>query len=110
MLIITARSREPSDERNVHLTGSNPDAPGILQKAGVKFALIPPTASFSTGGELGRDLLTYPIEANYAVRGGLTDQGGLEALTITAAEILGIADKVGSIEAGKDADLVIFGG
>ncbi len=110
MLIITARSREPSDERNAHPTGSNPDAPGILQKAGVKFALITPTPSFSTGGELGRDLLTYPLEADFAVRGGADDKTALEAMTITAAEILGIADKVGSIEPGKDADIVIFTG
>jgi len=110
MLIITARSREPSDERNVHATGSNPDATGILAKAGVKFALIPPTSSFSTGGELGRDLLTYPLEADYAVRGGLGEQAALESLTITAAQILGVADRIGSIEPGKDADVVIFSG
>ncbi len=110
MLIITARSREPSDERNVHPTGSNPDAAGILAKAGVKFALIPPTGSFSTGGELGRDLLTYPLEADYAIRGGLGEQAALESLTITAAQILGVADRIGSIEPGKDADVVIFSG
>ena len=34
----------------------------------------------------------------------------LKAITINAAEIVGIADRVGSIEKGKDADLVIFDG
>jgi hypothetical protein len=110
MLIIIARSRVPSDDRMNRSNGSNPDAAGILQKAGVKFALITPTPSFSTGGELGRDLLTYPLEADYAIRGGMSEQNAMAALTITAAQILGVADRVGSIEEGKDADVVIFSG
>jgi imidazolonepropionase-like amidohydrolase len=108
LLIISARTRVPGDDRANRPTGSNPDAAGILQKAGVRFAVVPSTVSFSTGGELGRDLLTYPLEAAYAIRGGMTEQGALEALTITAARILGVESRIGSIEEGKDADLVIF--
>jgi imidazolonepropionase-like amidohydrolase len=109
-LIITARSRVSADERKNGPSGANPAAPAILKKASVRFALVPPSAQFSTGGELGRDLLTYPLEAAFAIREGLDEQTALEALTIEPARILGIADRVGSIEEGKDADIVILNG
>lgn len=49
-------------------------------------------------------------EAAIAVANGLPYQAGLAALTIASAQILGIADRVGSLEPGKDADLVLFDG
>jgi imidazolonepropionase-like amidohydrolase len=109
-LIITARSRVLADDRKNAPSGANPDAPGVLRKAGVKFAVIPPSANFSTGGTFGRDLLNYPLEAAFAVRGGCDEQSALEALTILPAQILGIADRVGSLEEGKDADVLILDG
>ena len=45
-----------------------------------------------------------------AVRGGLDRNEALKAITIYPAQITGIADRVGSIEPGKDADIVIFSG
>ena len=42
--------------------------------------------------------------------GGLDEQTALEAITITAAEILGIDDRVGSLEEGKDADIIVLDG
>jgi imidazolonepropionase-like amidohydrolase len=110
LLIITARDRSLPDERKNTGSGANFDAPGILQKAGVHFAVLPPDASFSTGGELGRDLLTYPLEGAYAMRGGMDAQGALEALTITAAQTLGMEKSLGSLEEGKDADILILSG
>ncbi len=73
----------------------------LLQKAGVKIA-------FQTGSisHLG-DLLA---EARLATEYGLPWQEALKALTINAAEILGVADQTGSIEKGKSADLVVFDG
>lgn len=109
-LIISARSRVSADDRKNGPSGASSEAAAILKKAGVKFALIPPSAAFSTGGQMGRDLLTYPLEAAFAVRGGLDEQTALEALTIEPARILGIADRVGSIEEGKDADILILNG
>lgn len=41
---------------------------------------------------------------------GLDEETAWKAITINAAEIVGIADRVGSLEAGKDADVVIFKG
>ncbi|MFW6348362.1 MAG: amidohydrolase family protein [Cyclonatronaceae bacterium] len=49
-------------------------------------------------------------EAGIAVANGLSFEHGLRALTINAAEFLGLDERIGSIEAGKDADLVLWEG
>ena len=49
-----------------------------------------------------------PLTATLAVRGGLSREEALKAITINAAEILGAADRIGSIEVGKDADFSLF--
>jgi imidazolonepropionase-like amidohydrolase len=90
--------------------GSSIEQAAIFRKTGVKFALLPPNENVSTGGILGRDLQTLPLEGAFAIRGGLDEQTALEAITITAAEILGVETRVGSIEEGKDADLVVLDG
>ena len=74
---------------------------GILAKAGVKVAL----ASGEQNGAI--DILTA---ATFAVRHGMQREEALKAVTITPAEILGVADRVGSLEKGKDADIVILNG
>ncbi len=51
-----------------------------------------------------------PLTAALAVRGGLPREDALKAITINAAEILGAADRIGSIEVGKDADFTLFSG
>ena len=63
-----------------------------------------------TGGELGRDLTTYPLGGAYAMRGGMDAQEAFEALTITAAQSIGMEKRIGSLEEGKDADVVILSG
>jgi imidazolonepropionase-like amidohydrolase len=74
---------------------------GILAKAGVKVAL-------GSGGQSGAiDILTA---ATFAVRHGMDRDEALKAITITPAEILGVADRVGSLEKGKDADIVVLSG
>lgn len=49
-----------------------------------------------------------PLSAGLALRGGLTKEQALYAITLQPAKLLGIADRVGSIDIGKDADLVIY--
>jgi imidazolonepropionase-like amidohydrolase len=44
------------------------------------------------------------------MRGGLTLDEALRAVTLTPAELAGVADRVGTIEVGKDADLVLWSG
>lgn len=51
-----------------------------------------------------------PLTAALAVRGGLSREDALRAITINAAKILGVSDRLGSIAVGKDADLVLFSG
>jgi imidazolonepropionase-like amidohydrolase len=75
--------------------------PGILARAGVKIALQVDGNS---------DTRWLPIHAGIAVREGLEETEALRAITMNAAEILGISHRVGSLEAGKDADIAIFSG
>lgn len=72
-----------------------------LAEAGVKFA-------FGTTGYQNVRLLPY--NAAMSVAWGLPRTEAIKALTINAAEILGVADRVGSIEPGKAANLVIAKG
>ncbi len=51
-----------------------------------------------------------PICAGLAVKSGLPPQEGLRSITINAAKICGVSDRVGSLEPGKDGDVVIFDG
>ena len=47
------------------------------------------------------------LSAAMAVRAGLDKTAALRAITIDAARLAGVADRVGSLEAGKDADVVL---
>jgi hypothetical protein len=77
---------------------------------GVHVAIVPSTSTITVWGLAGRDLLHLNMEAAFAVRGGLSNDAALETITIGAARILGIDHRVGSIEVGKDADLVVCDG
>lgn len=48
--------------------------------------------------------------AGIAVRGGMSREGALRAVTLANAQMLGLADRVGSLEAGKDADFILLSG
>jgi imidazolonepropionase-like amidohydrolase len=75
--------------------------PGVLAKAGVRFA-------FSSGGfQFSRDV---PFQAGRAVAWGLSHDDAIRALTLDAARILGVDSQVGSIDAGKIANLVVVTG
>ena len=86
---------------NFDSLGATLENPGRLAKAGVDIAL----ASFEThrSGTLRQ-------EAGNAVAYGLDRAAALSAVTLGAARIWGVADRYGSIEPGKDADLVIWSG
>jgi hypothetical protein len=107
---LTVRTKQHADRDVARPSGSSIEQAAILKKAGVKFAIVPPTPAVSTGGIAGRDLLNLPLEAAFAIRGGLDEQTALEAITITAAEICGVDTRVGSIEEGKDADVIVLDG
>jgi imidazolonepropionase-like amidohydrolase len=109
-VVINPRQKQPPNEDISGPSGSNLENAAILKKAGVKFAIIPPSTYFETWGVVGRDMMALPMEAAFAVSGGLDEQTALEAITITAAEIIGVADRVGSLQVGKDADIIILDG
>ena len=109
-VIITPRQKRRPNEDISGPSGSTLENASILKKAGVKFAIIPPSTYFETWGVVGRDMMALPMEAAFAVSGGLDEQTALEAITITAAEIIGVADRVGSLQVGKDADIIILDG
>jgi imidazolonepropionase-like amidohydrolase len=83
------------------LKDMTPTNPGLMAKAGVKVAI-------QTDEMSAVKYLT--INAALAVREGMLEDEALKAITINPAEIIGVADRVGSLELGKDADLVIFSG
>ena len=72
-----------------------------LAKAGVPTALL-------TGGS-GEDESLLAMAA-FAVRYGATREQALRAITLTPAEMLGVADRVGTLEKGKDADFAVLTG
>ncbi len=95
--------------------GSNIAACRILHDAGVPVAVIPPPGRFGgsglgLGGLLGRDLNTPFMDACFAERGGLDEEAALATITLDAARCLGVEDRIGSLEPGKDADLLILDG
>ena len=78
--------------------------PGMLQKAGVLFSM---GFEAGDGNWRQRDL---PFHAGTMSAYGMTKEEALSAITLNAAKILGIADRTGSIEAGKDANVIITTG
>ncbi len=88
------------DRSKPELRNLTPANPGILEKTGIPTAII-------------TDHPVIPLQylatcAGLAVREGMSAEEALKAITINPAVICGIDDKVGSIEVGKDADLVVF--
>ncbi len=75
----------------------------ILSKEGVKLAL-------GVSGRDGASSKFIALAAAMAVANGMDKDIALRAITLTPAEILGVADRIGSLEVGKDADIVILSG
>lgn len=75
-----------------------------LHRAGVK-VVLQSEVQYGLG-----TLEELPLVAALAVRGGLPEEEALKAITINAAEVIGISDRLGSLEPGKEADLVVFSG
>ncbi|MBK0379393.1 amidohydrolase family protein [Mucilaginibacter segetis] len=94
---------DPVDARNISYEQLKnwelaPTNPGVLEKAGVKFAIT------SYGISNSRDFWT---NLRKAIDYGLTEKQALNSLTTIPAEMLGIADKVGTLTKGKMASFII---
>ncbi|TZE82579.1 amidohydrolase [Calorimonas adulescens] len=91
-----------SERSKVELKNLTFKTPGILSKAGILVAIM-------------TDHPVIPLQyitlcASLAVREGMDEMEALKAITINPAKIVGIDDRVGSLEPGKDADIAIFDG
>ena len=74
---------------------------GILTKAGVRVCLQADSAAATRW---------LPIHVGLVIKHGMPEEEAFKAVTIYPAELIGIADRVGSLEVGKDADIAIFDG
>jgi imidazolonepropionase-like amidohydrolase len=107
-----ARTRTPV------LTGAMNNIPGfssmgqrqenaaILTRAGVPVAMV----GNGGGDEELFNVRNVRYEAGNGVAYGMTYEAALRAVTLTPAELFGVADRIGSIEVGKDANLVVWSG
>lgn len=91
-----------SDRSKVELRNLSVKTPGLLTRSGVKTAIM-------------TDHPCVPVQylslsAALAVREGMNEEDALKAITINAAELTEIGDRVGSLEPGKDADVIIMDG
>lgn len=91
-----------TDRSKIELKNKSFEAPRVLYENGIEFAMM-------------TDHPVIPEQylmvcAALAVREGLPEYEALKSVTINAAKIVGIDDRVGSIEVGKDADLAVFAG
>lgn len=91
----------PTGAPRLETAHQNPATPALLVKAGVKVALT----SMARSGSASRFLRE---NAALAAGFGLAPADALRSITLSAAEILGVSDRVGSIQSGKDADLIVL--
>ena len=76
--------------------------PAKLAAAGVQFAI--------STGDRGSEIRTLPYNAGMAAAHGLSKTDALKAVTLWPAQVLGVADRLGSLEAGKMANVVVTTG
>ena len=78
------------------------EAPAKLQQAGVRFCI--------STGDPGPEVRDLPYFAGMAAAYGLSKADALKAVTLYPAQIMNVADRLGSIEVGKMANLVVMDG
>jgi len=91
-----------TDRSKIELRNQSVKTPGILSAAGIKTAIM-------------TDHPCTPVQylslcAAVAVKEGMDETEALKAITINAADITGIDDRVGSLAVGKDADIIVMDG
>lgn len=99
-----AKDADPEDKpslRTLRFRDRAPSSPAALAKAGVKFAF------YSDGITTPKDIVKA---VKKSIDAGLAQDAAIRALTISPAEIFGVADRLGSIENGKIANLVVTDG
>lgn len=92
----------PTERSKIELRNQSLTAPRILYENGVKFAFMTDHPVIP--------VQYLPVCAALAVREGLPEKIALESITINAAQIVGLDERIGSLEPGKDADIAVFYG
>ena len=87
--------------------GTRQENAGLLRRAGVTVVII---GNAGGGDEEAFNVRNVRFEAGNAVAYGMTREDALRAITLTPAEVFGVADRIGSLQPGKDADVVIWSG
>ena len=87
--------------------GQRQENPGLLSKAGVPVALI---GNAGGGDEEAFNVRNLKQEAGNAVSYGMAWENALRAVTLTPAEIFGVADRVGSLQVGREGNVVVWSG
>lgn len=91
-----------SDRSKIELRNMSFKAPGILHKAGVRFALMTDHPVIP--------MQYLMVEAGICAREGLDEMEALRAVTLNAAWAIGLDGRLGSLKPGKDADVALYDG
>ncbi|MBO4563665.1 MAG: amidohydrolase [Clostridia bacterium] len=91
-----------SDRSKIELRNQSFTAPAKLYENGIEFAMMTDHPVIPEQ--------YIPVCAGIAVREGLPEYEALKSITINAAKIVGVDDRIGSITVGKDADIAVFNG
>jgi imidazolonepropionase-like amidohydrolase len=87
--------------------GQRQENAGLLRRAGVQVIII---GNAGGGDEEAFNVRNIRQEAGNAVAYGMSWNDALRAVTLTPAEVFGVADRIGSLQAGRDANVVIWSG
>jgi len=87
--------------------GQRQENPGLLSNAGIRVGLV---GNAGGGDEEAFNVRNIKQEAGNAVAYGMTWENALKAVTLWPAEIFGVADRIGSLETGREANVVVWSG
>ena len=91
-----------SERSKIELKNLSMRAPAVMEKAGIPFAMMTDHPVIP--------IQYLPLCCAMAVREGLSEEAAFAAITVNAARIVGISDRVGTLEKGKDGDVAVFNG
>jgi len=87
--------------------GTRQENAGLLRRAGISVIIV---GNAGGGDEEAFNVRNVRFEAGNAVAYGMTRDDALRAITLTPAEVFGVSNRIGSLEVGRDADIVIWSG
>ena len=93
--------------RNFNMLGSRQENAALLRAKGVEVALI---GNAGGGDEEQFNVRNIRYEAGNAVAYGMKWDDALRAITLAPAELFGVSDRLGSLQAGRDANIVVWSG